>query len=166
MEGILVLLALAGAIYAGYYFRTKKEASMMKSVLIGFLAWTGLALVAGGIGYAMMSDEEKAQMEAEQARKDSIEAVKEAEKNAKKVLEDKIFRARVAARLYIKDHLRDPDSYKEENCTCTSDSAQQIFTVNIKYRAKNGFGGMNRTISSFKVLVSEKEEAVLEAENL
>ena len=38
MEGILVLLALAGAIYAGYYFRTKKEASMMKSVLIGFLA--------------------------------------------------------------------------------------------------------------------------------
>ena len=47
MEGILVLLALAGAIYAGYYFRTKKEASMMKSVLIGFLAWTVLALVAG-----------------------------------------------------------------------------------------------------------------------
>lgn len=40
MEGILVLLALAGAIYAGYYSRTKKEASMMKSVLIGFLAWT------------------------------------------------------------------------------------------------------------------------------
>ena len=79
MEGILVLLALAGAIYAGYYFRTKKEASMMKSVLIGFLAWTVLALVAGGIGYAMMSDEEKAQMEAEQARKDSIEAAKEAQ---------------------------------------------------------------------------------------
>lgn len=105
-------------------------------------------------------------MEAEQARKDSIEAAKEAEKNAKKVLEDKIFRARVAARLYLKDHLRDPDSYKEENCTCTSDSAQQIFTVNIKYRANNGFGGMNRTISSFKVLVSEKEEEVLEAENL
>ncbi len=166
MEVFLVLLAFAGAIYAGYYFRTKKSVSMMKSVGIGFLAWTVLATVAAGIGYAMMSDEEKAQMEAEQARKNSIEAAREVEKNAKKVLDDKIFRARVAARSYLKDHLRDPDSYKEEDCTCVSDSAQQIFTVSIKYRAKNGFGGMNLTISSFKVLVSDKEEIVLEVENL
>lgn len=166
MEGILGLLALAGAIYAGYFFHTKKEASMTKSVVIGFLAFNVLALVAGGISYAMMSDEEKAQIEAEQARKDSIAAASDAEKKAKDVLDDKIFRARVAARSYLKDHLRDPDSYKEEDCTCTSDSAQQIFKVNIKYRAKNGFGGMNRTISSFKVLVSDKEEIVLEVENL
>jgi hypothetical protein len=40
----------------------------------------------------------------------------------------------------LKNNLRDPDSYKEDNWDVVSG---RIF---IKYRAKNGFGGMNRGV--------------------
>ena len=164
--GILVLLAIAGAIYVGYYYRTKKESSLKKSVGMGCLSYFILAPIAAMIGYATMSDKEKAELEAEQARQDSIEAVQNAERKAREAAEDKKFRAYTAARYYLKEHLRDPDSYKEEGYTCSSDEEQQIFTVSIKYRARNGFGGMNRTVTSFKVLVSDKEAVVIETENL
>lgn len=173
LKVILELLAIAGAIYVGYYYRTKKESSLKKSVGMGCLGYFLLALIASMIVYATMSDQEKAELEAEQAKQDSIEAVQNAERKARELAEqareaaeDKKFRAYTAARYYLIEHLRDPDSYKEEGYTCNSDEEQQIYTVNIKYRARNGFGGMNRTVTSFRVLVSDKEAIVIKTENL
>ena len=53
----------------------------------------------------------------------------------------------ISAKVYcedpIKQLLRDPDSYRFESATVTSQSGQynQYGTATIKYRAKNGFGG-------------------------
>ena len=157
--GIIALLAIVGAIYVGYYYRTKKESSLRKSIGMGCLAYFIFMPIAAMIGYASMSEKEKAEIEAEQARKDSIDA----ENKVKEEKEYKKTRAYIEARQYLKDHLRDPDSYKEEGYSCTIDTAQNIYTVNIKYRARNGFGGMNRSVASFKVLVSDKGAVVIES---
>lgn len=81
--GILVLLAIVGAIYVGYYYRTKKESSLMKSIGMGCLSYFILMPLAGLIGYMTMSDQEKAEMKAEQARQDSIRTVQEVENRKK-----------------------------------------------------------------------------------
>ena len=161
--GIIVLLAIVGAIYVGYYYRTKKESSLRKSIGMGCLAYFIFMPIAAMIGYASMSEQEKAEFEAEQARQDSIQTVREAEDKVKEEKEYKKTRAYIEARQYLKDHLRDPDSYKEEGYSCTIDTVQNIYTVNIKYRARNGFGGMNRSVASFKVLVSDKGAVIIES---
>ena len=59
-----------------------------------------------------------------------------------------------AAKVYcgerIKTLLRDPDSYKFESATVTSQSGEynQYGTATITYRAKNGFGGYTRGSAS------------------
>lgn len=69
MEAVLWLLALVVAIYVGYYFRTKKEASMKKAFGMGCLSWFVMLVIASGIIYASMSDEEKAKQEVGQSTK-------------------------------------------------------------------------------------------------
>jgi len=66
MKVLLMLLVLAGAIYAGYYYRTKKEASMKKSLGVGCLTYFILSFMVGGIIYSTMSDGEKLQINKEQ----------------------------------------------------------------------------------------------------
>lgn len=74
-KGFLVLLAIAGAIYVGYYYRTKKGSGIIKAVFMGCLSYFILFMVIGFFTYALMSDQEKAEIKAEQAKKDSVQAV-------------------------------------------------------------------------------------------
>ena len=86
--GIICLLTIVGAIYVGYYYRTKKESSLRKSIGMGCLAYFIFTPIAAMIGYAFMSDKEKAEIEAEQARQDSIRIVQEVENRKKAVNAD------------------------------------------------------------------------------
>lgn len=74
-KGILVLLAIVAAIYVGYYYRTKKGSSVIKSTCMGCLSYFILMPIAALIGYATMSNQEKAEMKADRARQDSIQSV-------------------------------------------------------------------------------------------
>lgn len=51
--------------------------------------------------------------------------------------------AQVALRRYIRDNLRDPDSYDIIYTSKALEHSNGTFSMQHKYRAKNGFGGMN-----------------------
>ena len=72
--------------------------------------------------------EKKEQLEAETEKKDEM-----------------LQNARTAAKLILKENLKDPDSYDEieRKANFIKSKKTEIIQVYIKYRARNGFGGLD-----------------------
>lgn len=88
-----------------------------------------------------LSDEERAKLKQAEMVKAEQEADRLAKTKKKKSREDDSFRALS----FLKRSLRDPDSFVMENFLANDDAS----LICIVYRAKNGFGGYQRSIATF-----------------
>lgn len=106
----------------------------------GLTAWLLGGIVVVGIIAASISDQEQTAAIA------AAEAAKTPEQRAaektKKEAEDKQFYAAAGLSKTIKDAARDPDSLVIEKVRINDDTT----VVCAQYRARNGFGGMNREV--------------------
>ncbi len=99
-----------------------KKTSVFTWIIGGFFAVAVVAAVVGGTSSSTMTPEQHA------ASKQKSESMKKT----------------MLALQAIKKSMRDPDSLKWEDITANDDAS----VICISYRAKNGFGGMNRDIAT------------------
>lgn len=119
--------------------KVKRPMGRTTKLLFGFL---GISIVAGIIS-ASLSEQNR--ITAEAAKTPEVRAAERVEKDAN-------FARSLVATAFAKslrDAARDPDSLKIESLRVSDDAK----TVCSEYRAKNGFGGMNR---EFMVVVNGK----------
>lgn len=106
----------------------------------GLTAWLIVGLIGTGIVAASITEQEKT------AALAAAEAAKTPEQRAadvaKKEAEDKQFYAAAGLAKTIKDAARDPDSLVMEALYVNDDTSVAC----AQYRARNGFGGMNREL--------------------
>jgi Na+-translocating ferredoxin:NAD+ oxidoreductase RnfG subunit len=78
--------------------------------------------------------------------KSNAQIQNEKENSIAKAKEEELYKMYRISRKALKENLRDPDSYDEveytSNFTKQSKKEKTYIQVKIKYRAKNGFGGM------------------------
>lgn len=89
--------------------------------------------------------EEKSAAAAQEAAEKQARAEQERKAELAKAQEDRRFQFTVLLAKAIKDAARDPDSLVWEDISANDDASVVCF----KFRAKNGFGGMNREVAAF-----------------
>ena len=93
-----------------------------------------------------LSDQQKqAELDEKKRQVDAVEAEKIREAKNKEQDRKRFKFARMVVRA-LKEQMRDPESFKLESIRVNEDAS----TACIKYRAKNGFGGMNREFAVYK----------------
>lgn len=118
----------------------KKMSGCLKSALVGFGIVFGLAV----IGAALDPDAGKAPPSADTPAKPDEDAVKEQERRKAGFhclsAWDGSHRELVRT---LKDTLRDPDSFEHIETKITPVNDKGMHVLMMRYRARNGFGGMN-----------------------
>ena len=159
---VLQLLIIAFSIGIVCYYRKKKEASPKKALGMGCLFWFVISIVIT-LGIEMFTPaEEKARIEQARKESDSINRAIEAQQQRERYIETGKSRAIVAARHYLKDRLRDPKSYEEDQYSCKWDDSLNVYIVLLRYRATNGFGGTNLEVNAFTVAYKDGEASVID----
>lgn len=126
----------------------------MKSVR-SVLKWCGilvgaLCLIAFVSGFVAgppkpVTAEEKAAETAKDAAEKQASADREKKAAQEKAQDDRRFQSAALLARSIKDAARDPDSLVWESILANDDASVVCF----RFRAKNGFGGMNREVATF-----------------
>ncbi len=94
---------------------------------------------------ALTDDEKKAELDAKQRAIDEAEAAKKKQEQEKANDTKRYVLAKLLAKS-LKDSMRDPDSFVVESLRVNDDGTVAC----VEYRAKNGFGGMNREFAVYK----------------
>ena len=118
--------------------------------IVVMMIYTGVTAPSAEEKAAAQAQETAAKVAKEQAEKDRFNKLPLAMQQAERITQ------MVQDRQYgydraIKKNLRDPDSYQRENIYLnTKHSSKTKATVTVVYRARNGFGGMNRETADFE----------------
>jgi hypothetical protein len=103
--------------------------------------------------------------EKEESKRDSISAIEYDKKRAKKELENKQTDVELSVRNYLRDNLKDADSYQIvdfSNVYTGIVDGTEYYIIRHKYRAKNGFGAYDISNQVFFVSKEMKVASVQE----
>ena len=146
-----------------YFFKFKLHKTTGKSILYSFLCWmvfmSIILYVFDTVNKALMTDEEKRELfvkdSLEHVRQDSLAKIEKINKQ----IYDKRNKIESSAIVFLKQHMHNPDSYKEVNINVfLVDSITNIYTVNIEYRAKNAFNAEILSEQEVVVIYDEKNK--------
>ena len=165
---ISFLVAIVIAFIVSYYCYKKNIRNgllLFGSGCIGFIiSFIAIFFIISFLGKLLIPADVKERLETENYVSDSINKVKKEEKEAIDKEERNQYAAYREARRYLVNNLRDPNSYDEIDYNCVYVD-KFIYNVTIRYRARNGFGGMNVEESIFRVYVNGSAVSVIEKVN-
>lgn len=126
----------------------------MKKVIKWFFIVMAVMFVGSFLYVATLSEEDMANIDKERKEK----AYNQFQKDSLRFCTDATYSAEQYAQNFIKDNLRDPQSFVAHKSKTVYNKNRNLYVTDLDYGAKNGFGGMVRK----RCLIYVKHTAVFD----